>query len=153
VITHGLVVQSIALAVVAGVVAVAAAWTQRHGISAWADAFRRGWGRIETLFPGRAPSPRPADEPAPVVATAGATEAVPERARAIDRLLARGGTRNQHAWRAVALLGGGLFAVLAPGGLTTLVVVLLGVGALYLAVVEGVTALRAPRQSTPETTG
>jgi hypothetical protein len=153
VITHGLVVQSIALAVVAGVIAVAAAWTQRHGISAWADAFRRGRGRIEALFARRAPSPRPADEPAPVAATAGATEADPELARAIDRLLARGGTRNQHAWRAVALLGGGLFAVLAPGGLTTLVVVLLGVGALYLAVVEGVAALRAPRQSTPETTG
>jgi hypothetical protein len=153
VITHGLVVQSIALAVIASVVAVAGAWTQRHGISAWADAFRRGRGRIEALFPRRAPSPGPADEPAPVVANAGATEAVPELTLAIDRLLARGGTRNQHAWRAVALLGGGLFAVLAPGGLTTLVVILLGVGALYLAVVEGVAALRAPRQSTPEATG
>jgi hypothetical protein len=149
VITHGLVVQSIALAVVAGVVALAAGWTQRHGISAWADAFRRGRRRIETMFPRHAPSPDPAEAPTPVVAT----EAVPELTRATDRLLARGGTRNQHTWRAAALLGIGLFAVLAPGGLTTVVVILLGVGALYLAVVEGAAALRSPRQSTPETTG
>jgi hypothetical protein len=153
VITHGLVVQSIALAVIAAVVAIAAGWTQRHGISAWADAFRRVWRRIEPLIPRRAPSPRPAESPTPVVATAGATEPVPELAHAIDRLLARGGARSQHGWRAVALLGVGLFAVLAPGGLTTVVVILLGVGALYLAVVEGVAALRAPRQSTPEPTG
>lgn len=153
VITHGLVVQSIALAVIAAVVALAARWTQRHGISAWADAFRGGRRRIEALLPRRAPSPRPAEAPTPVVATAGAAESVPELARAIDRLFARGGTRDQHAWRAVALLGVGLFAVLAPGGLTTLVVILLGVGALYLAVVEGVAALRSPGQSTPEATG
>ena len=61
--------------------------------------------------------------------------------------------RGVHAWRAAALLGLGLFAVLAPGGLTTVVVVLLGVGALYLALIEGVAALRSPRRSTPETTG
>jgi hypothetical protein len=153
VITHGLVVQSIALAVIAAVVALAARWTQRHGISAWADAFRGGRRRIEALLPRRAPSPRPAEAPTPVAATAGATESVPELARAIDRLFARGGTRDQHAWRAVALLGVGLFAVLAPGGLATLVVILFGVGALYLAVVEGVAALRSPGQSTPEATG
>lgn len=149
VITHGLVVQSIALAVIAAVVALAARWTQRHGISAWADAFRGGRRRIEALLPRRASSPGPAEAPTAVAAT----ESVPQLGRAIDRLFARGGTRDQHAWRAVALLGLGLFAVLAPGGLTTLVVILLGVGALYFAVVEGVAALRSPGQSTPGATG
>jgi hypothetical protein len=156
VITHGLVVQSIAFAVIAGVVGLAAVWTQRHGLSAWADAFRRAWQWVQARLPRRAEVPRPAGEPAPVPAAAatgaGAGEVAPELTRVVDRLFARGGARGQHGWRAVALLGIGLFAVLAPGGLTTVVVVLLGVGALYLAVVEAVAALRAPTQSTPEVT-
>jgi hypothetical protein len=156
VITHGLVVQSIAFAVIAGVVGLAAVWTQRHGLSAWADAFRRAWQWVQARLPRRAEVPRPAGEPAPVPASAatgaGAGKVAPELTRVVDRLFARGGARGQHGWRAVALLGIGLFAVLAPGGLTTVVVVLLGVGALYLAVVEAVAALRAPPQSTPEVT-
>jgi hypothetical protein len=156
VITHGLVVQSITLAVIAGVVALAAVWTQRHGLSAWADAFRRLWRWVQSRLPRRAPVPTPDTEPAPVPVAAatgaGAAGVAPEVTNAIDRLLARGGARGQHAWRAMALLGIGLFAVLAPGGLTTVVVVLIGVGALYLAVVEGVAALRSPPQSTPEAT-
>jgi len=143
VITHGLVVQSIVLAVIAGVLALAAGWTQRHGLKAWADAFRRIWRRLEELVPRPAETPA-REQPADSVPT--------EVAGTLDPL-ARGGARVQHAWRALALLGIGLFAVLAPGGLTTVVVVLLGVGALYLALVEGVAAWRAPRQSTPETTG
>jgi hypothetical protein len=156
VITHGLVVQSITLAVIAGVVALAAVWTQRHGLSAWADAFRRLWRWVQSRFPRRAPVPTPDTEPAPVPVAAatgaGAAGVGFEVTHAIDRLLARGGARGQHGWRAVALLGVGLFAVLAPGGLTTVVVILLGVGALYLAVVEAVAALRAPPHSTPEAT-
>jgi hypothetical protein len=163
VVTHGLVVQTIAFAVIAGVVALAAGWTQRHGVRAWADLFRRAWRRIEVLVPQPSAQPapeQPAPEPsapaqpapeAPVPATAGGAAAVPrEVTRTLDRLLARGGARAQHAWRAVALLGVGLFAVLAPGGLTTVVVVLLGVGALYLALVEGFAAWRAPKPSAPE---
>jgi hypothetical protein len=156
VITHGLVVQSIAFAVIAGVVAVAAVWTQRHGLSAWADAFRRLWRWVQARLPRRAPVPTPDTEPSPApaaAATGTAAGVAPEVTGAIDRLLARGGARGQHAWRAVALLGIGLFAVLAPGGLTTVVVVLIGVGALYLAVVEGVAALRSAPRSTPEATG
>jgi hypothetical protein len=154
VITHGLVVQSITFAVIAGVVALAALWTQRHGLSAWAHAFRRAWLWVQARLPRRAQVPRPTAEPAPVPAAAatGAGEVAPELTRVVDRLFARGGARGQHGWRAVVLLGIGLFAVLAPGGLTTVVVVLLGVGALYLAVVEAVAALRAPPQSPPEVT-
>jgi hypothetical protein len=149
VITHGLVVQSIVLAVIAGVLALAAGWTQRHGLNAWADAFRRIWRRLEELVPQPAetPAPDPAPE-APAPATAGAVPT--EVTRPLDRLLARGGTRAQHGWRALALLGIGLFAVLAPGGLTTVVVILLGVGALYLASVEGFAAWRAPKPPTSE---
>jgi hypothetical protein len=143
VITHGLVVQSIVLAVIAGALALAAGWTQRHGLNAWADAFRRIWRRLEELVPRPAETPV-REQPADSVPT--------EVAGTLDRL-ARGGARGQHAVRALALLGIGLFAVLAPGGLTTVVVILLGVGALYLALVEGVAAWRSPTQSTPETTG
>jgi hypothetical protein len=163
VVTQGLVVQTIAFAVIAGVVALGAGWTQRHGVRAWADLFRRAWRRIEVLVPQPAepsaldpsapahPAPEQPAPGAPVPATTGAAAAVPaEVTRTLDRLLARGGARAQHAWRAVALLGVGLFAVLAPGGLTTVVVVLLGVGALYLALVEGFAAWRAPKPSAPE---
>ena len=143
VITHGLVVQSIVLAVIAGVLALAAGWTQRHGLNAWADASRRIWRRLEEL------APRPAETPA----REQPADSVPAEVAGTLDPLARGGARAQHAWRALALLGIGLFAVLAPGGLTTVVVILLGVGALYLALVEGVAAWRSPRQSTPETTG
>jgi hypothetical protein len=167
VVTRGLVVQSITFAVFAGVVALAALWTQRHGLHAWADLFRRAWRRIEVLVPRPAEAPEveaPAPEvpardvpvPAPdvpVAATTGVARSVPaEVTRTLDRLLARGGRRAQHAWRAVVLLGLGLFAVLAPGGLTTVVVVLLGVGALYLALVEGFAAWRSPKPPAPEAT-
>jgi hypothetical protein len=166
VVTRGLVVQSITLAVIGGVVALAAGWTQRHGLRAWADLFRRAWRRIEVLVPRPAETPEvetpapapevPAPAPAPdvpVAATTGAAASVPaEVTGALDRLLARGGTRAQHAWRAVALLGLGLFAVLAPGGLTTVFVVLLGAGALYLALVEGFAAWRSPKPAAPEPT-
>jgi hypothetical protein len=157
VVTQGLVVQLIALAVIAGVVALAAGWTQRHGLAAWADLFRRAWRRIEVLVPRPAETPEveaPAPEvpaPAPEVPVAAASDVPGELTRTIDRLLARGGARAQHAWRAVALLGVGLFAVLAPGGLTTVVVVLLGVGALYLALVEGFAAWRSPKPPAPAT--
>jgi hypothetical protein len=164
VVTRGLVVQSITLAVIAGVVALAAGWTQSHGLAAWADLFRRAWRRIEVLVPRPAEAPEvetpapgpevPAPAPeVPVAATTGAAASVPaEVTGALDRLLARGGTRAQHAWRAVVLLGLGLFAVLAPGGLTTVFVVLLGAGALYLALVEGFAAWRSPKPAAPEST-
>jgi hypothetical protein len=154
VITHGLVVQSIVIVVLGGVLALAAGWTQRHGLAAWSGAFRRAWLRVEELLP------RPADAPE-LEARAGATATAGEPARtgdaahaqitgALDRVLPRGGVRAQHTGRALALLGLGLFAVLAPGGLTTVVVVLLGVGALYLALVEGVAAWRTPKPPAQE---
>jgi hypothetical protein len=154
VITHGLVVQSIVLAVLGGVVALAARWTQRHGLAAWADAFRRAWRRLEGLVPRPAEAPA-REAPAGATASAGgaartADTAYGEISGALDRRLPRGGVRAQHAGRALALLGIGLFAVLAPGGLTTVVVVLLGVAALYLALVEGVAAWRAPKPPAQE---
>lgn len=153
VVTHGLVVQSIVVAVIAAVIAIAARWTSRHGLAAWPEAARRAWRRIEVLVPppgevpaGQAPTGRVragAPAGAGVARAAGAVQA--EATGALDRLLARDGVRAQHAWRALALLGIGLFAVLAPGGLTTVVVVLLGVGALYLALLEGFAAWRSPK--------
>lgn len=153
VITHGLVVQSIVIAVLGGVIALAAAWTQRHGLAAWADAARRAWARLKGLVPWPAEAPAP-EFPAGAPGVAHAADTVhTEVSGALDRLLARGGVRAQHAGRALALLAIGLFAVLAPGGLTTVVVVLLGVGALYLALVEGLAAWRVPKSQAQEAAG
>jgi hypothetical protein len=58
--------------------------------------------------------------------------------------------RTTHWWRAAGLLVIGLFAVFSPGSLTTLVVVVLGLVALYLALTEGVAAWGSPRPAKPD---
>jgi uncharacterized membrane protein HdeD (DUF308 family) len=53
--------------------------------------------------------------------------------------------RRVHAWRAVGLIVIGLFAVLSPGSLTSAIVVILGLAALYFGVTEALAAWHAPR--------
>jgi hypothetical protein len=63
VVTHGLVVQTIFLLVLAGVIALASGWTGRHGGLAGArDTIVRGWVRVREAIPQ--PAPAPALQPA-----------------------------------------------------------------------------------------
>jgi hypothetical protein len=63
VVTHGLVVQTILLLVLAGVIALASGWTGRHGGLAGArDTLVRGWARVREAIPQ--PAPTPALQPA-----------------------------------------------------------------------------------------
>jgi hypothetical protein len=125
VITRPLVVQSVILALVAAVVALGARFTARHGAAAWRPTVAGWWGWLQ----GALPRPDAAGTPT----LAGVRLPQP-----------RVKNRAAHAWRAVALLVLGLFAVLDPGGVVTVVVVLVGVGVLYLAVTEGIAAASAP---------
>ena len=119
------------IGVVALGVAFAARFTDRHGRDAWVPAVKGGGhgsrARCRTLqtvarlYPPRLPRSRMLACPSPA-----------SRARAV------------HVWRAVALAAVGLFAVLDPGGLVTLIVVVIGVGVLYLAITEGVAAAGSP---------
>ena len=62
-------------------------------------------------------------------------------------------TRNRravHWWRAAVLALVALFALVSPGGLTKVVVVLLGLGLLWLALTEGLAALASPRPGRDE---
>lgn len=172
VLLHGLVVQTVVVLVVALVVAVFAGWTDRHG--GWAGvtaAVKRGGAWVKAQMPEKAPAPAPAggDATGTAAATAGATgadvtaetttEPHPSPTRAVvEGALAprlpepKRSARAAHWWRAAGLLALGLFAVFSPGSLTTVIVVLLGLAALYLAVTEAVAAWGAPRapESDPE---
>jgi len=53
-------------------------------------------------------------------------------------------TRAVRVLRALALLALGLFAVLEPDSFTDVLAVLVGVGLLYLAVIEGLAAWQTP---------
>lgn len=55
--------------------------------------------------------------------------------------------RTAHWWRAAGLLVLGLFAILSPASLTTVIIVLLGLVALYLALTEALAAWASPRES------
>ena len=170
VILHGLMVQTIVIIVIALVVAVFAGWTDRHG--GWATvtaAVRRGIAWIRAQLPERAPRrprrSRTADGTvaaeaaaavdggdAAVVATGASTTtlAVVEGALAPRLPPPKTSPRSAHWWRAAGLLALGLFAVFSPGSLTTLIVVLIGIAAIYLAVTEAVAAWGTPRE--PEVT-
>ncbi|GMU79196.1 MAG: hypothetical protein AMXMBFR46_19890 [Acidimicrobiia bacterium] len=54
--------------------------------------------------------------------------------------------RTAHWWRAAGLLVLGLFAILSPASLTTVIIVLLGLVALYLALTEALAAWASPRE-------
>ncbi len=160
VIVHGLLVQTIVIIVIALVVALFAGWTDRHG--GWAAvtaAVRQGIAWIKDQLPERKPAPAPALATADggvAAAPADGTEvaagaprtaiAVVEGALAPRLPPPKSSPRSAHWWRAAGLLALGLFAVFSPGSLTTLVVVLIGVAAIYLAVTEGIAAWGTPRE-------
>jgi len=162
VIVRGLVVQSVVILVLALLVALFAGWTDRNG--GWAGveaAFRRGTAWAKAQLPQRAPEPALATAaagavPAPTSTEAGGEGAVEAGVAATTRAVVEGAlaprlpeprraARATHWWRAAGLLVLGMFAVLSPGSLTTIVVVLLGVVALYLALTEALAAWGSPK--------
>lgn len=175
VILRGLVVQTVVIAVLALLVALFAGWTDRHG--GWAGvtaAVRRGVAWTKQQLPTRTPAPTPAlaAAGAGAVVTAGPVDATaaPSATTEVDEGVGPAGSgtravvegvlaprlpeprsapRAAHWWRAAGLLVLGLFAVFSPGSLTTLVVVILGLAALYLALTEAVAAWGAPRPPRP----
>jgi hypothetical protein len=126
VVTRPLVVQSVVLAAIAALVALAARFTAYHGFEAWRGATRRAGARIGAMVPrveGSVPSGR-WHLPPP-----------------------RSGTRGAHVWRALGLVALGLFAVLEPDTVTDLVAVVVGLALLYLAVLEAVAAAHTPSRA------
>lgn len=154
VITRGLVVQGLVFAVMGLLVGLGASWTDRNG--GWAAiqrAVRDAVAWIRAQVPRRAPAPAGA-APEAVVATAAPTAAPDAGGRVeVAGVLAprlpepHQRPRTVRWWRAAALVVLGLFAILSPGSLTTVVVVLLGVVALYLAVTEALAAWATPRDT------
>ncbi|MGH9027423.1 MAG: hypothetical protein ACRDWD_15105 [Acidimicrobiia bacterium] len=164
VVTHGLIVQSVLLLIVAGFIALGAGWTGRHGGLVGArDVVVRGWTRMRQAIPKpapRAPSPQPvpgaAGAPAPAhAATAsgahGTTEAVGAAAGAFMTRVRlpepHENPRARHTWRAVGLVAAAVIALVFPHATVTILVVIAGLFALYLAIVEGFAAWASPPAS------
>jgi hypothetical protein len=144
VVTRGLVIQSAVILVVAALVAVAAIFTDRHGLAAWPRATRRTWAWIVAAVPVALPE----GDAAPA---GGELEPVPGPGVVLARLRLpepREQPRRQHVVRALGLLAVGLVAVFDTDALTSIIVVAFGVVALYFAVVEGLAAWRAPKEAT-----
>jgi hypothetical protein len=162
VILHGLVVQMAVILVIALLLAVFAGWTDRHGgWPAVTAAVRRGRDWARDQLPERAPEPVPVGADGTAVVGAAATTASVEPEERTTRVVVEGALaprlpaprtspRTTHWWRAAGLLVIGLFAVFSPGSLTTLVVVVLGLVALYLALTEGLAAWGSPRPPKPD---
>ncbi len=159
VILHGLLVQTIVIIMIALVIAGFAGWTDRHG--GWAAvtaAVGRGTAWIRAQMPERAPVPALATSDATDAggtgdATKPALGASTTALGVVEGVLAprlpepKTSPRSTHWWRAAGLFVLGLFAVLSPGSLTTLIVVLIGLAAIYLAVTEAVAGWGTPRAS------
>jgi hypothetical protein len=157
VILHDLAVQSVVVLVVGAAVALAAGWIDRNG--GWAavtEAARRARAWLRAQAAGRPPgTPVPPAASTTATTSTGPTDEATgpvEVARGLvqgalaPRLPAPGRTgRSARWWRAAGLLVVGLFAVLSPGSLTTVLVVLLGVAAIYLALTEALAAWATPR--------
>jgi hypothetical protein len=157
VILHDLAVQSVVVLVVGAAVALAAGWIDRTG--GWAavtEAARRARAWLRAQAAGRPPgTPVPPAASTTATTSTGPTDEATgpvEVARGLvqgalaPRLPAPGRTgRSARWWRAAGLLVVGLFAVLSPGSLTTVLVVLLGVAAIYLALTEALAAWATPR--------
>lgn len=175
IVLHGLVVQTIVVLVIALLVALFAGWTDRHGgWPAVVAAVGRGGTWAKAQLPKKAPVAVAAGAPGPAagsvagsVAAAGSdggsedgttpdAEAEISPRAVVEGVLAprlpapKTAIRAVHWWRAAGLLTLGLFAVFSPGSLTTVVVVLLGIAALYLAVTEAVAAWGSPAPEKPE---
>jgi hypothetical protein len=144
VVTRGLVVQTAVIAVVAALIALAARFTDRHGLAAWPRAARGAWGWIVDAVPLPVLD---ADHDGAVSDAESAPGAVLARLRLPEP---RRQVRRQHVVRALALLFVGLVALFDTDFVTTVAVVLFGAGALYFAVVEGLAAWRSPRAPAPE---
>jgi hypothetical protein len=109
------------------VLAAASGWTERHGgVGAWADLFRRSRAR----FAGGV-----ASQEAPALVDSYLAPRLPS---------APSTTRSKRAWRAVALAVVGLVALFRPTALTKVVVIVVGLAALYLALTEAVAVFRHP---------
>jgi hypothetical protein len=175
VITRGLLVQGVIFVILGLVVGLLAGWIDRHGGWAAAmDATKRGGAWVRDQVPKRA-APVPAAVAAdgsvaadasviPVGTDAVVTEAAlpgasrtGEAAGAMAGVVASGvlaprlpqpkqRVRAAHWWRAAALLVIGLFAVFSPGSLTNIVVVLIGLGLVYLAITEAIAAWASPKE-------
>jgi uncharacterized membrane protein HdeD (DUF308 family) len=138
VLTRGLVVQTVVIAAVAVVVALAARFTDRHGLRAWPHASRAAWSWIVDAVPVPVLD---ADHDGTVSDAEAAPSAVLTRLRLPEP---RVQPRRQHIVRAVVLLVIGVVALFETDFATTVAVVLFGTGALYFAVVEGLAAWRSP---------
>lgn len=124
VITTPLLVQSMVLVVLAVLVGFAARFTAREGLPAWRPAARGAWGRVLGAVPteGSASAVARLRLPAPHVESRGA------------RLL-----------RAGALAAAGVFAVLEPSSVASVLVVFGGLALFVLAVFEVMAAWHLPR--------
>jgi hypothetical protein len=143
VVTRGLVVQTVVLAVVAAMVAGAARFTDRYGFAAWPRATRGAWGWIVDAVPVPVLD---ADHDGTVSEAEAAPGAVLARLRLPEP---RRQVRRQHVVRALGLLSVGLVALFDTDFVVSVAVVLFGAGALYFAVVEGLAAWRSPKTSGP----
>jgi hypothetical protein len=123
VITNPLIVQTMLVAVLAVLVAVAARFTARAGLPAWRPATRRAREWVADTLPrdGDIPALGRFRLPAPRVESRGIRSA-----------------------RAAALLAAGLLAVLEPATVSHGLVLLAGLVLLVLAVLEAIAAWRAP---------
>ena len=143
VLTRGLVIQSVVIAVGAALVALAARFTDRYGLEAWPWATCRVWAWIVVAVPLPALDDDRAGLPPELAAAPGAVLTrlrLPEPRRQV---------RRQHIVRALVLLLVGLIALFDTAVIVTGAVILFGVAALYFAVVEGLAAWRAPKQGIP----
>ncbi|MEI8001735.1 MAG: hypothetical protein WCI50_10310 [Actinomycetes bacterium] len=164
VMTRGLVGAAIALGVVGLLIGLLGGWIDRHGgWSAFTRALGSGvrWLRshaartdsgggpvstpaaataaVATAATGASPT---TPLPVPVPASAGvAVGALAPRLPAPARR-----ARSTHWWRAAGLLVVGLYAVVSPSALVSLVVVLAGIALLWLSLTEALAAWAAPRE-------
>jgi hypothetical protein len=166
VITRGLIVQAIVIGIIGLVVAIIAGWIDRNG--GWAaarDAMSRGATWVRAQVPKRAaPAPGEAvvgDPTTGAVAVASLDEGGAEQVEPVAPAQPAGAPagllatrlpepprrkRTAHWWRAAGLLVLGLFAVFSPGSLTSVVVIILGLIAIYLAITEALAAWASPKE-------
>src|SRR3954452_5822969 len=174
VITRGLILQGVVFSVVGLAVGLLAGWIDRHGgWDAAMSAGKRGgtWARGQLPTKPTAVAVAAGGGPGPAVATerravdtaspggdvGAGTPATGDAASETGGGVASGvlaprlpqpraRARTAHWWRAAALLVVGLFAVLSPRSLTSIIVVLIGLVLLYLAITEALAAWAAPKE-------
>jgi len=154
IVSHFVLTTAIVLGIVGLLTALAAGWIDRNG--GWSvarDHLRRGarWVRAQVPATGdgaAAPATGPGAGSTVAAAARGEVTSVHEITAGVLAARLPTPTRNArtvHWWRAAVLLLVGIYALVSPGGLTTVVVVLLGLGILWLSLTEGLAALASPR--------